>query len=170
MSLEENRTASKRLLEEVFSQGNLGLADELIDASAVNHDPALPERMRSRQGPQAFKDLVSMYRTAFPDLRLSVDETIAEGDKVVARWHAEGIHRGELEGLAPTYTRGAVTGISIDRYANGKVVETWTEWDNLGLARQLGAAPPEGSMGEKIGRGMQHLMARRLRSKAPVAG
>ena len=106
-----------------------------------------------------------MYRAAFPDVRIAVDDVIAADDKVVLRWHSEGTHRGELAGLAPTGAHASVTGISIDRWQGGKVVESWTEWDNLGLARQLGAAPPEGSVGEKIGTGLQRLMARRMRKK-----
>lgn len=108
---------------------------------------------------------MSLYRTAFPDVRITVDDVITAGDKVVLRWHSEGTHRGELAGLAPTGAHGSVTGISIDRWKDGKVVESWTEWDNLGLARQLGAAPPEGSFGEKLGIGVQRLMARRMRKK-----
>ena len=111
------------------------------------------------------KHTASMYRTAFPDVRITVDDVIAAGDKVVLRWHSEGTHRGKLEGLAPTGARASVTGISIDRWQDGKVVEAWTQWDNLGLARQLGAAPPEGSVGEKIGMGLQRLMARWMRKK-----
>ena len=106
-----------------------------------------------------------MYRAAFPDVRITVDDVIAAGDKVALRWHSEGTHRGELEGLAPTGARGLVTGISIDRWQDGKVVESWTEWDNLGLARQLGAAPPEGSVGEKVGMTVQRVMARRMRKQ-----
>jgi predicted ester cyclase len=106
-----------------------------------------------------------MYRAAFPDVRITVDDVIAADDKVVLRWHSEGTHRGGLEGLAPTGARASVTGIGIDRWKDGKVVEAWTEWDNLGLARQLGAAPPEGSVGEKVGIGLQRLMARRMRKK-----
>jgi predicted ester cyclase len=108
---------------------------------------------------------VSLYRQAFPDLRIVIEDVIAADDKVVLRWRSEGTHRGELEGLAPTNARASVTGISIDRWENGKLVETWTEWDNLGLARQLGAAPPEGSMGEKLGMRMQRLTARRMRRR-----
>ena len=109
-----------------------------------------------------------MYREAFPDVRISVDDVIAAGDKVVLRWHSEGTHRGELAGLAPTGVRGSVTGISIDQWKDGKIIETWTEWDNLGLARQLGAAPPEGSIGEKIGTMLQRLMAWRMRKQNPA--
>ena len=157
--------ASRRLLEQSFNEGRFELADQLIAPHAVNHDPAEPAELRALRGPDVLKRTVSMYRAAFPDVRITVDDVIASGEKVVLRWHSEGTHRGELEGLAPTGVRGSVTGISIDQWKEGKVVESWAEWDNLGLARQLGAAPPEGSMGEKLGMTMQRLAARRMRKK-----
>ena len=157
--------ASRRLLEQTFNDGNLELIDQLVAPDAVNHDPATPAQMRELRGPEVFKRTVSMYRAAFPDVRITVDDVIAADDKVVLRWHSEGTHRGELEGLAPTGARASVTGIGIDRWKDGKIVEAWTEWDNLGLARQLGAAPPEGSVGEKLGMGLQRLMARWMRKK-----
>jgi predicted ester cyclase len=156
---------SRRLLEETFNDGNLPLIDQLVAPDAVNHDPAEPPELQALRGPEVFKQTVQMYRTAFPDVRITVDDVIAAGDKVAVRWHSEGTHRGELAGLAPTGVRGSVTGISIDRWKDGKVVESWTEWDNLGLARQLGAAPPAGSMGEKLGTTVQRVMARRMRKK-----
>lgn len=157
--------ASRRLIEQTFNDGNLELVDQLVAPDAVNHDPATPPELRGLSGPEMFKRTVSMYRTAFPDVRMVVDDVIAADDKVVLRWHSEGTHRGQLAGLAPTGVRGSVTGISIDRWKGGKVVESWVEWDNLGLARQIGAAPPEGSVGEKIGMGLQRLTARRMRQK-----
>jgi predicted ester cyclase len=160
--------ASRRLLEETFNEGNLALADELIAPEAENHDPATPAELRGLRGPEQFKRTVAMYREAFPDVRMIVDDVISSGDKVVLRWHSEGTHRGELSGLAPTGTRASVTGINIDRWKDGKVVEAWAEWDNLGLARQLGAAPPEGSIAEKLGTNVQRLMARRMRTKNPA--
>jgi steroid delta-isomerase-like uncharacterized protein len=160
--------ASRRLLEESFNTGNFELIDQLVAPEAVNHDSGLPAQMRDLRGPDGLKRIITMYRTAFPDVRMTVDDVIASGDKVVLRWHSEGTHRGELAGLAPTGTRGSVTGISIDRWQEGKIVEGWAEWDNMGLARQLGAAPPEGSVGEKIGMGLQRLMARWMRRKNPT--
>ena len=157
--------ASRQLLEQSFNEGNFALIDELVASAAVNHDPATPAQMRDVRGPEVLKGMASMYRAAFPDLRITVDDVIAADDKVVLRWHSEGTHRGELAGLAPTGARGSVTGVSIDRWQDGKVVESWSEWDNLGLARQLGAAPPEGSVGEKVGVGLQRLMARWMRKK-----
>ena len=157
--------ASRRLLEETFNEGKLELADQLIAPDAVDHDPAAPAQLRALRGPEVLKRTVSMYRAAFPDVRIVVDDVIAADDKVVLRWHSEGTHHGELAGLAPTGARASVTGIGIDRWKDGKVVESWVEWDNLGLARQLGAAPPEGSVGEKIGMGLQRVLARRMRKK-----
>lgn len=160
--------ASRRLLEQSFNTGNFELIDQLVGPEALNHNPALPAQMRDLRGPDGLKRIVTMYRTAFPDVQMTVDDVIASGDKVVLRWHSEGTHRGELAGLAPTGTHGSVTGISIDRWRDGKIVEAWVEWDNMGLARQLGAAPPEGSFGEKIGMGLQRLMARWMRRKNPL--
>jgi steroid delta-isomerase-like uncharacterized protein len=157
--------ASRQLLEQSFNEGNFELIDQLVASEAVNHDPATPAQMRGVRGPEVLKRTATMYRAAFPDLRITVDDVIASDDKVVLRWHTEGTHRGELAGLAPTGAHGSVTGMSIDRWKDGKVVEAWAEWDNLGLARQLGAAPPEGSVGEKIGMGLQRLTARRMRKK-----
>ena len=153
---------SRRLLEETFNQGNFALIDELVAPDAVNHDPAEPSHLRQLRGPEVLKRTVEMYRAAFPDVRITVDDVISADDKVVLRWHSEGTHRGPLEGLAPTGARASVTGISIDLWKDGKVVESWTEWDNLGLGRQLGAAPPEGSIGEKVGIRLQNIMARRM--------
>jgi steroid delta-isomerase-like uncharacterized protein len=160
--------ASRRLFEQSFNEGNFELIDQLVAPDAVNHDPAETPELRGLRGPEVLKRTASMYRAAFPDVRVTVDDVIASDDKVVLRWRSEGTHRGELAGLAPTGARASVTGISIDRWKDGKVVESWNEWDNLGLARQLGAAPPEGSVGEKIGMGVQRLMASRMRKKNPA--
>ncbi len=157
--------ASPQLLEQSFNEGNFELVDQLVASEAVNHDPATPAQMRDLRGPEVLKRVATMYRAAFPDLRITVDDVIAADDKVVLRWHSEGTHRSDLAGLAPTGVHGSATGMSIDRWKAGKVVEAWAEWDNLGLARQLGAAPPEGSVGEKIGMDLQRLMARWMRKK-----
>jgi steroid delta-isomerase-like uncharacterized protein len=82
-----------------------------------------------------------MYRAAFPDLKITVEDQIAEGDKVVTRWTAEGTHDGDLPGLPASGRSSTVTGIGIDRIEGGKIVEAWGNWDTLGMLQQLGAIP-----------------------------
>jgi steroid delta-isomerase-like uncharacterized protein len=88
------------------------------------------------------KQVVSLYRRAFPDVHFTVDDMLATGDKVITRWTGQGSHLGALRGLPATGRKVRVSGISIDRLANGLIVETWMNWDTLGLMEQLGAARP----------------------------
>jgi steroid delta-isomerase-like uncharacterized protein len=154
----DNETAVRRLIEEAWNGGNLAVTEELVSPDAVDHDPARPRGLP--QGREGLKQTISMYRDAFPDLKLSIDDLLAQGDKVVWRWHAEGTHTGEYQGLLPTGRRGEVTGISIARMEDGRVAETWIEWDNFGLLQQLGMAPGPGSRGEWLGIQAQRLGVR----------
>ena len=131
-------SGSKRIIEEVFGAGNYDLVDELVAANAVGHDPALPGPVI---GPDGLKEAARGYRAAFPDLTLTVEQAIGEGELVAVRWTARGTHNGELFGIAPTGRQATVTGITIDRWADGKIAESWTNWDTLGLLQQLGAVP-----------------------------
>src|SRR5436309_10730554 len=112
----ENVAASRRVFEECFNEWKFEAADELLAPGAVNHDPAETADMRNMRGPDLLKRTVRMYRTAFPDLHITVEDAISDGDKVVLRWRSEGTHRGELVGLAPTGMKAVVTGVSIDRF------------------------------------------------------
>jgi steroid delta-isomerase-like uncharacterized protein len=139
MSEEENKAIARRALEEIFSgQGNLEVADELISPNFVGHDPVSPEDSR---GPEGVKEFAMMYRNAFPDVRLSVEDQVAEGDMVVTRWIARGTHQGELMGIAPTGNRVTVAGTSVERIVDGKIEETWDNYDALGMMQQIGAIP-----------------------------
>lgn len=140
MSAEQNKASARRAFEEVWSKGNLSVLDELSDPNTVGHDPVSGDT----RGREAGKQLVSMYRTAFPDIHFTIEDQVAEGDKVVTRWSSSGTHKGELMGIAPTGKRATVTGISIDRFSGGKQVEDWTNWDALGLMQQLGVIPALG--------------------------
>src|SRR5579872_3927285 len=82
--------ASRQLLEQSFNEGNFELTDQLVASDAINHDPATPAQMRDLRGPEVLKRMATMYRAAFPDLRITVDDVIAADDKVVLRWHSEG--------------------------------------------------------------------------------
>ena len=130
------KAISRRSTEEIWNQGNLASVDELMDTDYVHHDPSVPQPVK---GVEAFKQFVTMYRSAFPDLHFTVEDEIAEGDKVVTRWSSRGTHQGDLQGIAATGKQTNSSGIIISRVSGGKFVESWSYWDNLGLLRQLGA-------------------------------
>jgi steroid delta-isomerase-like uncharacterized protein len=136
--MDANRKASKRIFEEIFNQGRYETADELIHADALGHDPAIPEPTR---GPEGLKESVRGYREAFPDLHITIDQQVADGDFVATRWTGRGTHRGELFGISATGKESIVTGITIDRFKDGKIAESHTNWDTLGLLQQIGAIP-----------------------------
>jgi steroid delta-isomerase-like uncharacterized protein len=136
MSAEESKSIVRRLLEEPWT--DLDVVDELVDESYVGHDPSLPGPL---DGPQGFKDNVSMFRAAYSDARITVDDQIAEGDTVASRWTGRGTHDGELMGVPASGKQVTVSGIVVSRVANGKVVEEWTNWDTLGMLQQIGAVP-----------------------------
>jgi steroid delta-isomerase-like uncharacterized protein len=141
---EENKALARRFLEEAFNEGNLGVVDEIVASDYVLHDPALPEEIR---GPEGVKGFVQMYRSAYPDTDITVEEQIAEGDDVVTRWTGRGTHQGELLGVPPSGNRVEVAGITIDRISGGKFAESWTNYDALGMLQQIGAIPPPGQGG-----------------------
>ena len=139
MLSETNKTVARRFFEEVFSNGKLNVLDEIIAKDHVNNGPGnLPG---SPAGPEGTKQLVTVYRNAFPDLRFTIDEQIAEGDKVVTRWTAYGTQHGEMAGIPATGKSATVTGIVVDRFVNGKIAESWGIFDQFGMMQQLGVIP-----------------------------
>ena len=142
MSGETNKALASRVLLEAFSQGKMGVVDEAIAPNHVNTGPAALPGMAN--GPEGTKMLMSMYRTAFPDLHFKIEEQTAEGDTVVTRWSSGGTHKGVLMGIPATGKAASVTGVTIDRFANGKVVHSWGIFDQMGLMQQLGIIPMPG--------------------------
>ncbi len=130
-----NKKAVRRLIEEVWNKGNLQVTEELFAPNYTHHDPSTPDAGR---GPEGEKKRATLYRTAFQDFRLTIEDLIAEGETVMARWTCRGSHRGVLNSIAPTGKQFAITGISVARFADGKMVEGWINWDALGLMQQLG--------------------------------
>ena len=139
MLSETNKTVSRRLFEEVWNKGNLAVLNELIANDQVNSGPGTLPGLPT--GPEGAKQFVMMYRNAFPDTHFTIDEQISEGDKVVTRWTGSGTHKGELVGIPATGKSSTVTGISIDRIVNGKIVESWGIFDQFGMMQQLGVIP-----------------------------
>ena len=138
MSAEENKAIVRRINDEAWTGGNLDVIDELVAGDFVTTVVGAPEQIRGRQG---FREFVVMYRTAFPDLRINVDEQIAEGDIVVTRWTGTGTHEGELMGMPATGKQVTTAGINVDRVAGGKLAGGWGLFDQLGLLQQIGAVP-----------------------------
>ena len=131
---EQNKTLARRWFEDLFSRGDLDAADEILSAEFVDHLPREEER-----GIEELKHYVSSYRTAFPDIQDTVEEIVAEGDKVVIRWTSRGTNEGEFMGVAPTGRHVTFTGMRLFRIAENKIVESWVNIDERGLQEQLGA-------------------------------
>jgi len=163
----ENKALVRRLFEELWSKGNLIVADELFAANYLHHDPSTPDLGR---GPEGEKKRATLYRNAFPDLRVTIDDLIVEGDTVVTRWTARATHKGELRGIAPTGRQITVTGISIARISGGKFVEGWVNWDALGLMQQLGVQAAAAGAWSKCEAVPSSLLGPRLRPAARRAG
>jgi len=133
---EQNKVVVRRVIEEVYNQGDLAAIEEYVASDFVIHSPS-----EEIHGPDGVKQYVAALRDSFPDLHLTIEDQIAEGDRVATRWTARGTHTGAFQGIPPTGKRGSMTGIAIDRFANGKVVECWVNGDDLGLLQQLGVIP-----------------------------
>jgi steroid delta-isomerase-like uncharacterized protein len=140
MSIEANKLIVRRLFDEVWNTGNVGLLDELLAPDFIDRAAQMGGDDVTARG---FKTQVLVFRTAFPDGRSQIEDLIAEGDRVVARWTDGGTQHGEWMGIAPTGKRVTITGIDIYRIEQGKIAEYWCSEDELGLLRQLGAAPGE---------------------------
>ena len=140
MSVEQNKDLARRWLDEVWGKGSAATVDELAAADFVWHW-APPGVAGDREG---YKQFLRMDFEAFADVSTATEDIVAEGDKVASRWTWRGTHKGEFMGVAPTGKQIALTGICINRIADGKIVEEWGEMDMLGLMQQLGAVPPPG--------------------------
>jgi SnoaL-like polyketide cyclase len=126
----------RRLFEEAYGKGNTGIFDEVCDPSYRGHDP-LAGDLDLRQ----VKEQCKGYKTAFPDLKPTILSSYMDGECVVTQWRMSGTHQGSLMGIDPTGKRCTVDGITIMKFRGARIVEDWTQWDALGLMRQLGAAP-----------------------------
>lgn len=141
MSTDSNKAAIRRWVEEGWNKGNLAVVDEIYASDVVHHDPHSPIPLTSSE---ALKEYVSIFRTAFSDLRMTIEDLVAEGDKVL--WHANfhGTHSGPLGPIPATGKSATAAGMILFRFANEKVAEVWVNVDILGLMQQIGAIPPMG--------------------------
>ena len=141
MSPEANKALVRRFVQEFWNEGDTTAVDELIAIDAAIHMPT-----GEVVDPEGFKRFVAMWRESFPDWHSTVEELIAEGDRVAERWTGRGIHQGELQGIPPTGKRVEVPGSVFYRIVDGKIVEFRGQLDIMSLMQQIGAVPgPEQS-------------------------
>jgi steroid delta-isomerase-like uncharacterized protein len=143
MSVEENKVCMRRLYEEVFNQKNLAAIDDYFAPTVIDHSlpPGAPG------GIEGVRQTIAMFLSAFPDLHLTVEDLIAERDKVVARWTLRGTHQGASLGMPPTGKQFTMPGISVVRFDGGKSAEQWVVHDQLGMLQQLGLIPSPAQAG-----------------------
>ena len=137
---ERNAAIAGRVWDEVWHQGNYHIMDELFAPDFVRHDPTGVE-LRGRQQTEQY---IRKIRATYPDLHYTIDDVIAHDDKVVTRYHFQGTHLGDALGFPPTGKKVVYSGILIQRFLDGKLVEQWTEADLLSLFQQLGVIPKLG--------------------------
>ncbi|MBC8235679.1 ester cyclase [bacterium] len=136
---EENKAIALRIVEELWNQHNVDLVDEFFSTDLVGHNPAL-SGLYPEVGTESMKQAVADHFTALPDFHVTVQDTLAEGDKLIQRWTVTGTHLGEFMGIPPTGAQVTFSGITINRFADGKIVEMWWAYDALGMMQQL--TPP----------------------------
>jgi steroid delta-isomerase-like uncharacterized protein len=136
---EAHKALAARFFDEVCNGRRLDVADELFSPTHVHHDPAHPE---TANGPEGMKQLIGIYHTSVKDAHWHVGSmSVTDDGSVVTRWTGTGVHGAELGGIAPTGNPVKVAGIWIHRIADGRIVESWSVWDALGLLRQIGGIP-----------------------------
>lgn len=132
----QNKQIARQVFEEIQSKGNTALVDQIVAQDYVGHTPP-----NDIHGPEGAKQFDAMLRTAFPDIQVTVEDQIAEGDEVTTRWTCRGTHRGPFLNVPPTGKHVEIAGLTVFRLANGKLVEGWNHPDLLSLLQQIGAMP-----------------------------
>jgi predicted ester cyclase len=147
MGTQENKASASRFLEEVVNRGNVALIDELSAPNFVDHQtpPGVPP------GIEGIKTYISMFRAAFPDLHYTIEDSIAEGDRVVQRTTAHGTMQGDFMGMSASGKSATWSEIHVTRYADSKALEHWAVVDQMGMLAQLGFAQTPGQAAGVIG-------------------
>ncbi len=142
MSTEQNKAAVLRIFTEAWNEKNLAVLREVIAEEAAYHDPTTPQPLVGPEGQEMF---IGSYHAAFPDTHFTIEDVVAEEDKVVVRWAASGTNQGSLMGMPATGKPVSVRGMTMFTVRDGKVQESWTNWDTLAMLQQLGIIPmPQG--------------------------
>jgi steroid delta-isomerase-like uncharacterized protein len=142
MSTEQNKVNARRIVDESWNKHNPKVLDELFANDAPLHDPQNPNNLK---GPQGAKATLDTFLKAFPDLKLTIEKEIADGDYVVQHLRAIGTNTGDFNGMPATGKKSNTTGVMTIKFGNGKVVEAWSIFDTFGLMQQLGVIPASDS-------------------------
>ena len=138
----DNKQIAYGFMEECWNKGNLNAISEFVAVNCRFHDPAFPHLV---SGAANMRSHIENCRRGFPDMRITIDDTIAEGNEVVHHWTVTGTHRGQFLGMAPTNRKATVSGTSIFRIHNSKIAEQWSDWNLMSLMEQLGIASVQAS-------------------------
>ena len=139
MNNQQNINLTKKLFDDVYTKGNLKVLDDLVASNVKLVDPAAPN---FKGGLNELKERETVYVKAFPHKTFKLDEIFGNDDRVIVRWTMTGAHKGELQGIPPSNENVKISGISIYKYTNGKIVEIVQQWDRLGLLEQIGEVEP----------------------------
>ena len=145
MSIEQNKATAGRWFTDIIAHGQLDVADEIFAATHTAHDPHAPDGWPN--GPEGMKMVASVFGGGFSGWDIILDDQIAEGDRVATRWIASATNTGSVMGIPPTGKTMRVTGVNVTRFAEGKIVESWFNFDMLTLLQQLGAIPTPEQVG-----------------------
>ncbi len=137
MSVVQNKEIVRRYIDEVFNKGNFTVVDEVLAPGFVDHNPSPGQAT----GPTGAKEFARIYRTAFPDLKVHIEDMVAEGDRVSVRSTVRGTQQGMFMDVPPSGKQVSWQTMAFWRLDNGKIMERWSTHDNLGLLQQLGAIP-----------------------------
>jgi steroid delta-isomerase-like uncharacterized protein len=139
MPTQEQAKVIQRYSTEVWGQGNLDAIDEIFTQDRIRHGPGLEG---TSEGAQGHKELVTLYRTAFPDVQIPIEAMVGEGDIVLTRWAATGTNEGPLRGAAPTGKPVRIFGFWMHRFEGNRIAEEWATWDTQGMLQQIGVSIP----------------------------
>jgi steroid delta-isomerase-like uncharacterized protein len=149
-SPQDNKQIVRRFIEECWNQGKTNLVSELLANNCRFHDEVFPHLA---SGADNLRRHIESCRSGFPDLKFTIDDTIAERDEVVVHWTASGTHKGPFLGMQPTNKKANVSGTSIYRLENSKIIESWANWNLMSMMQQLGVAQAQQEQASKQGAG-----------------
>ena len=141
MYREANKAICRRFIQQLYNEGNLSSIRDFVSPDSLHHELE-GVYVSSGRSPEGLADMIRLYRLGFPDLRVEIQDQIAETDRVVTCVRMQGTQTGPLLGIGVSGKAVDVTGVRVDRMANGKIAESWFHWDGLGMLQQIGALPP----------------------------